>query len=724
MPRIVIERVASACGEACLSRAAHRLILPTREAEMFRCSPLRIRELSFALLLLVSSTFSIDATADSGNYRVRAETLRTGVRVSQQVDTVTFPLLKGTLPTSSSADAPGVASGRLRAVRGLLPRKGNIDFGLALPDGSAYIKVDFYNHAVAVGYGGSSITEASAPFWEKDKHELKWEGSAKRRWSQIIPIGPRLSATATHFLVTLYVLPRLDEASQTDSGPNLVLTVHEAVVQGMNIVRGRSLADNVALAVNEDDWSKWRGAALRAGSISESGDGPLALPAAFTSRLPFVEQRTMDLREDASGLRRDKRCVTDALYQISNLLLPAILDFYFSRPDLCSLDPHPNQNIAEALPLVEVADQGGAPRFNEATVFEASSLQPEQFGATASFDAAMNIQFCNTNHLGSAGDEACSDADNRAIAAIGELTPRTVDELLARIASMYEPDRQGPATLRTGNSELDRWLNADLVRAENALNAARAVVHVSDARAEPTEPIKNKKKRKRKLVKASCIETKETGHAEGDGFQQCVRKARRRLGETGLVVALPPLVESNERHYLRGTPGFERLVREFRNSGRGMPWGIRDEQFSQFTAAIARDRAPTGDNVGIVFINDPALRTGGDRFRYGVEHIWAPGAGGGDNAGHRDDWRALAGLPVNGRELLIEIVMAALTDPQARFKQTRSHKGHVVRTFEYFVLRRGNAAHAIKNVRIVLGQNGMIITAYPLANARAEPLFM
>jgi hypothetical protein len=79
---------------------------------------------------------------------------------------------------------------------------------------------------------------------------------------------------------------------------------------------------------------------------------------------------------------------------------------------------------------------------------------------------------------------------------------------------------------------------------------------------------------------------------------------------------------------------------------------------------------------------------------------------------------------VNGRELLIEIVMAALTDPQARFKQTRSHKGHVVRTFEYFVLRRGNAAHAIRNVRIVLGQNGMIITAYPLANARAEPLFM
>lgn len=687
---------------------------------MFSRSSVRTRTSRLALLLafLIVST---DAAADSGDYRVRDKTLSGGMQIVQRVDTTVFPQFQGERPKPSSDDAPGVDVNHLRAVRALLPRKSDDAFALALPDGTPNFSIRVYNHHVVVEYGAASVGPYSSPFANADRQAI-WNDTT-RRWSQVIAIGKRLSATATHFLVTLYVVPRFDGASPRERTPNLVVTVNEATVQGMNVVRGRSLADNVLLAVDENDWSLWGRKPLRMGLTRDADSGPLTPPAAFTSRLPFVEQRTIDLRSESTMRRRDKRCLSDVAYTISNLLLPALLELYFGRSDLCSLDPHPDQDIAGALPLVEVAHREDVPRVVESTVFEAAVREPSEFGASTAFDAAMDIQFCNAGHARAARDEACNDGDRRAIAMIGDLTPLQITELLARIARMFEPDQPGTGTLRTGNDELDQWLNADLVRAENALNAAQAVVHVSDARAEPKKPVKNKKK-KRKLVKASCTETMARDPSSADPFQECVRRAKRRIGETEPIVALTPHVVNNERYHARGTPQFDRLARQFINLGRGMPWGLSEAQFAKFTAAIARDRAPTGDNLGFVFINDPTLRNGPERFRYGVEHIWAAGAGGGDTAGHRDDWQALRGLSVRGRDMLIQLIMAALTDPNARFTQTRTSNGNVVRTFEYFMFMHGSTPFAIRNVRIVLGQNGMVVTAYPLRNASAEPLEM
>ncbi|WP_116136831.1 hypothetical protein [Trinickia diaoshuihuensis] len=686
---------------------------------MFSCSPARAR----AFLLCASLAFSFDALAESGHYRVREESLSTGVRIAQQVDTVAFPGFLGSASKSPATDTPAAGTDRMRSIRLLIPAKGNTTSAVALANGSAYLTFNLFNHAVLVGYGRSSAAQSETPFRGTNKESIR-PNNDDPRWSQIVDIGRRISPKATHVLVTLYVVPRLDNGTQTENRANLTLTLNEATVQGMHVLKGRSLADGLMLSVSARDWTAWREQPVRAGMMRES-NASFSLPDAFPHRLPFVEQRTVDLSGEPGGRRRDKRCMTNVAYEMSNLLFPALLEVYFGRSDLCTLDPHPNQDVAAPLPLVEVANHEDIPRLPDSTVFEAAAREPEELGAADAFDVAMDIEFCNSNHLESAGDTACTNADRRAAAALGDLTPAQIEELLAQIERMYDADRPGPGTLHTGNDELDRWLNADLVRAENALNTAQAVVHVSDAHAEPQEPVKKKrKKHKQKLVKASCVENDKAHDAPGDRVRKCVRAAKALLHERGEIVALSPHVASRDRYSRRGTEQFNRFTREFRNTGRGMPRGIAEDQFATFTAAIGRDAAPTGDNLGFVFINDPALRGGVSRFPYGVEHIWSPGGGGNENAGHRQDWETLKGLPVDNRQLLIDVIMAALTDPNARFTQSRARNGNVVRTFQYFVFMNGNVPFAVRNIRIVLGQNGMVVTAYPLRGASADSLLM
>jgi len=84
----------------------------------------------------------------------------------------------------------------------------------------------------------------------------------------------------------------------------------------------------------------------------------------------------------------------------------------------------------------------------------------------------------------------------------------------------------------------------------------------------------------------------------------------------------------------------------------------------------------------------------------------------------------LPGLPVNSRELLTDIIMGALTDRHADYTQQRQRNGNLVRTFRQFTFRQGGTAYRITNIRIVLGQNGMVITAFPKAGARANRLNM
>ena len=685
---------------------------------MFRCLPVCVRNFpcASALLLSIQLVLSAGAHADPGDYRTREETRGDGVHVFQQADTIKSPHFEGTRVLSSAPDTPGIEAGQLRSVRVLVRRSGDTA-AIVSDDKSSQIFVEFYNHKLRVSYRGPSISESVNPFASTDPMPI-WLDS-ERLWS----LAPTrlVNSKPTHVLVTLYVVPRTaDELLREGEGKGkLLVAVNEATVQGMHVVAGKPMIESVQLAVDENNWRHWRQDPLRAGVIPGSDQFPLDPASAFSRRPTFVEQRTVDLRTEAGTRRRDKRCMDNAVYDMSNgLLFPLFMEVYFGRADLCSLDPHPNQDIDEALPLIEVTNPEDIPRNIEPTLFEASATDPAELGHTEAFDAAMAIQFCNTNHRAEDDEAPCTDEDLRATARMGDLlTPQEIDELLA-IARMPEPDQP----LRTGDTELDRWLNADLVRAEQALTAARAVVHVSSAAQKPTKKIKDKRKKKSKLVKASCV-IAENDDGKGDEFQLCVKKARRQIGDTDDFVALTPHVEDRGRFHLRNTAEFNRLVTAFRNTGGGLPDGISGDQFAEFTEAIARDPAPTGDNLGFLFINNPTLRSNA-RFRYGLEHIWAPGGGGGDNAGHRDDWQRLTGLPVRDRPMLTQLIMAALTDPYARYKHKRSRNGSAVRTFDYFLFRHGGQLYAIKNVRIVLGRNGMVITAYPLRGARADALEM
>ncbi len=695
---------------------------------MFRCLPVRARHLPCALLLSIPFVLPVDALADQGQYRVRDEARSNGVRVVQQVDSVIFPRFEGSRPSSSAPDAPGIEAGQLRAVRAVTQRRGDSTLAIVSQDGAASIVVEFFNRHVRLTYRGPSVSESSNPFVGRDK-ETRWKNNG---WEQTVATGGPLSAEATHFVVTLYALPRTGDPSQPKGKGNLVVTVNEATVQGMRVIGGRVLVDKATLAVDENNGSRWRQAPLRAGVLADE-DAETQNPAtAFTRHPLFVEQRTLDLRTDESTRRRDKRCVNSAIHEMSNLLLPALLEVYFGRADLCSLDPHPNQDIAAPLPLVEVTDPQDVPRIPEPTVFEAAALDPADLGYADAFDAAMGIEFCNANHRAGPDEQPCTDEDRRESAAIGELTPQAIDDLLAQIARMYQPDQQGPATLRTGNADLDRWLNADLVRAEQALIRAKSIARLSGAAEEPTIPIKKKRKKtddtKTKVLKTSCAIDKQDNVDGDDEYRVCVRKGKKKIrrteGETGPFVALTPHIDDGTRFHLRNTARFTPLVREFLNTNGNAPNGMSNEEFTRFTAAIARDAAPTGDNLGIVYLNDPSIKKT-DRFKYGLEHIWAPGSGGGANAGHRGDWEDnVAGLSVNTRAMLTELIMTALTDPYAQFTQTRGRNGNVVRTYKYFTFTHGQRVYAISNVRIVIGQNGMVITAYPLDKAKAVALDM
>jgi len=310
--------------------------------------------------------------------------------------------------------------------------------------------------------------------------------------------------------------------------------------------------------------------------------------------------------------------------------------------------------------------------------------------------------------------------DRQAVQAIGELSTHTLRALLATIDIYNNAAQSAPLHLSTGNAQLDTWLNEDIDRTTNALNAAARINEASDAKQQPSEPI-NLRRRKAKIVKASCASNKMP--AEGTPPQseawECVQKAKQKMRMTEPRIAIQPAVQSGRQFALRNTPQFDTLARQVLNSGVSMPPGIRPAEFPVLTYAIAHDGAPS-QNLGIIYLNDPANRVGNARFNYGLMHIWAPGRGGGNHAGHREDWSQLPGLAVNTPALLTRVLMAAILDDGAQFTQTRERNGNIVRTYQRFTYRDGRVWYEFSNIRIVLGQNGMIITAYPLAQGKAQ----
>ncbi|NOI26536.1 hypothetical protein [Vibrio mediterranei] len=377
-----------------------------------------------------------------------------------------------------------------------------------------------------------------------------------------------------------------------------------------------------------------------------------------------------------------------------------------------SLCDTPHLNLAhEQVTTIPIQQQ---PPINvDLNVYEADEIQG---GDVPDFEVAMGVQFCNdsppTRRAGNSED--CTLDDRDAIRSIGNLLPNTVRSLLQDINNYHAGSAVGaaaPLNLTSGNPQLDTWLLADLERAGNALSSAASITQVSDSRSNPTEPI-NLRQRKNKVIKASCTENDATKEASDEGWE-CVKKAKKRLNRQDNAIAIPPLLQTGGRYYLPGSSEFDALVRTFLRPGPELPVGIRSNEFARLTAAIAHDGASSGDNLGIVYLNNP-VDNSPERFSFGLSHIWSPGSGGG-NQGHRQDWRAQS---VNSPSTLTRVIMAALTDVNADYTQTRSANGNVVRTYRRFTLMNAGYMTVYYNIRIVLRQNGMVITAYPLKDAK------
>ncbi len=678
-----------------------------------------VRSIFIVCVSLSSLCLALPANAQRHEFRVSSGALKNGLQITQHVNATSFPDFEGSLLEPTKNELPGVnAPNALRSVRILMPidDRQRSNFVMTAPN-SGVLAGDINGTTFTVQYSGPLLSGNPNPFLVIDTRMQVSSNASQSVWTEHVPLSRPISANATHVLITAFVLPKLNDAPSAARSANIVIGIDEAVVFDNQVVATASLARNVILTLDESVWAKWRQLPIRGGSYASLN----AMGGLLHGDAAIVAQRVLPLLGDVKGPRRERRCVDDFLYALGLHLL----EVAFGHSSLCSFDPIPHNSPARPLPLIDITPLDEPPPAAAMVPYEAL-VREERDNA---FDAAVGIAFCNDNHEHPAESQsdACTIADRDAISAINELSINELRALRDQAAGLGSSSQGGLRPLHTGNAALDRWLNADRERAMNLIDAAAGVAHQSDVGVDPTQPAK--KKRKGKLLKASCIDTQsaeDRQEADETPWQQCARKGKAKLNDSSVIVAVTPRVQTGGGYYQRGTAEFERLVRSFMNSEKTPPAGLLGAEFGRHTRAIAFDAAETGDNLGLVFLNDPAERPGNtpQRFKYGIEHIWASGAGGGDNEGHRGDWNQLPGLPVHSRELLTDIIMTALTDWQADYTQQRQRNGNLVRTYRRFLFRQGETAYRITNIRIVLGQNGMVITAFPQAGARANRLNM
>ncbi|WP_323120297.1 hypothetical protein [Burkholderia alba] len=607
------------------------------------------------------------------------QTAGDGGIVEQIANTMVFPAFKGELkPAGSLAVAAIGNAASVRSVKVLVARDGSDARLFTLRAGDVTISARVSPSALAVTFGNGTPPLTA----ESTASKLLWR-----------PIPQDVK----YLLFTVYIVPRT--TTQSEWSDSVIVTANEAAVHDASIVAGREIADPIRSGLSSEGLDGLRQSAISVSSGTLDNRG-----------VALLEQRSVPLSDEPGSHHRSKRCFEDFIQGVTSLSA-WWWERLFGAPSICSTrlpGPLPDPQID----LVPVQTQ---PVNVDLSVYEAGEIQGED---APDFEVAMGVQFCNdrppARRTGSAED--CTLADRDAIRSIGELSPRTVRGLLQRINDYHADSETGaaaPLRLTTGNAQLDAWLLADPERAANALSSAASIAQASDSRTKPDEPT-NLRQRKKKVVKASCADNNATREASEQGWE-CVTKAKRKLKRQDDAIAVPPQLQTGGRYYLAGTSEFDALVRTFLRPRPELPAGIRSDEFAARTAAIAHDGAATGDNLGIVYLNDP-VSGGRQRFPYGLSHIWAPGGGGGED-GHRQDWRALS---VDSTGALTRVIMAALTDVNARYTQTRTADGKVVRTYRRFSFMADGRQTVYQNVRIVLRQNGMVVTAFPLKNAKRE----
>ncbi|KVK96242.1 hypothetical protein WJ45_20080 [Burkholderia ubonensis] len=631
-------------------------------------------------IIILSETVS----AQSLGFMSSRQTAVDGGLVEQIVNTTVFPNFHGDVRSTKNLEVVDLGKTEaVRSIRVLVERNDDNENYFTLLAGNATLAVRLSRSAIGVTFrDGASPTSLQSTSSKLLRREIPRE--------------------VKYLLFSVYVLPD-DATLNATHGVNALVTATEAAVQDTDIVTGKELVDPIGLTLPQEVLGVLSHAAINVAS-SQGHNRTVA----------FVEQRTVPLSDSSNPHRRSKRCVKDFFYGITTLSA-WWWERLFGAQSICVTEASNRAPQAQ----VDIVTTQPAPTRVDLTVYEADEIGGDN---APDFDVATGMLFCNDRPQAqqATGPNACTMQDRAAIAAIGELSPNTIRSLLERINTYNIDSSSGaaaPLRLTTGNARLDAWLQDDSERAANALSAANNVVQVSDSRTKPNESA-NLRQRKKKVVKASCADNNPAREAAEQGWE-CVAKAKRKIRRQDEAIAVPPQLQTGGRYYLvrkeDDSREFNALVRAFLQRQQEMPAGIRADEFASYTEAIAHDGAATGDNLGVVYLNNPRVAPG-HRSPYGLNHIWAPGGGGRDN-GHRRDWEQ---LQVNSPETLTRVVMAALTDVDAQYTQSRTADGKVVRTYRRFVFRDRLRTIVFSNIRIVLRQNGMVVTAFPLKNAKRE----
>lgn len=654
------------------------------------------------------------ASAQQPAFETKSGTLRNGVHVTQVVNTSVFPDFDGATGEAPPARLPRANASSFRSVRIVAPLDGARDTKIALAVGpqSDGIGVTLDSDTLSVIYRGPRSSDNDNPFMKSERGTAPAIASYNAEgWVRNIPMTRGISADAKHLLVTAYLFPSRARDAVESLGGNVILAITEARIEGQRIVPGAWLAPPVKLLVRNESWARWSDEriAARAGYVKATpeSDDP--------ETLVLAEQRVIALDTRADPTKRVRRCAEDWF----GVFTAWSLERMFSETSYCLLDPA-QQAPSKRLALIDVEPLPEPPGKSVMSDLAWYLIDTRN---TNGFYIAMAGMLCDNDPDGDGTPTTeprltCTVDELEAIQAMSGLSPDTMRALLDEI------DRGDSTPGRTGNAQLDNWINAHVDAARNALYVALGIVRHSDAHEHRTRPV-SETGLNASVLAATCQSDIDVAHSSEEPWEQCKTRARKRANMTRSVVALPPHIELAGRFYLRDKPddakAFESLVHWYGNTGLPHPEGISTGEFSRAMRAIGIDAAPTGRNLRMVYLPDvPRLKKKHGRPEVGLEHIWWPGSGGGPNAGHRDEWIALGrahSIEVE-RDMVATIVMTALTSPSATLAPPRLQANmRDRRLFTRVRFTHRSQMYEATNIVIVLERNGMVVTAFPLGNA-------
>lgn len=592
---------------------------------------------------------------------------------------------------------------------------GENDDSLALPSydnpqkyAYSQINVILKDNRIHFFFSGSLFDEQqpSAPTFSRATGNREFPSTINmRQWVYVKPTNPQ----SEYILATLYFANN-DIKEELNLSSNIMVEFKEASFKNGVISVNNALSVYEKIYLNADDYTmkQWVKSNLLLLDDDKSlyGTHKEAKDIENNSQV-LLFQQTAFPTEKGIEHHEDRRCIEEYIEAIRTLGV-SVFERIWGAPSVCDIHSEPN-----LLPIIPIVEEQITSLPDTVTINDAENvgLGPDN---EDDFDTAMGALAFGDN-IHSNENEGRSTAEERSAArAIGDLSNRVISSLLREVRDYNNDAAAGAAAalnVHSGDSELDRFINANPSEAEALLNTAILITNTSDSRDYISQPVSLRKrkneKRKKGVVAARC--TQQPPEHDATGWT-CVTKAKRKLKKTEPTIAVPSNIQRGGVYYTRNRQpnDFEALAIEMRVSGLGFPPGYSQQDMLTNVWAYARDGAITGQNRNIIYLPDAQHGSQQQRrtmrFRYGLSHIFTDNEG-----GHKKDWAALG---IRTRDHLANMIMSAVTSTVAPTIYTRDQTRQR-REYSYVTYTYQGQVHTITNVVIVVGANGMIITAYP-----------